>query len=69
MTIIKVVTITGAMGWASHFVAASSLMRISLPQGLILQPSNNGLARNMQILQVFFLQDLQDLAHILQVLH
>ena len=36
-------------------------------------PSKNGLARNMQILKVFFLQDLQDLtlnfAHILQVLH
>ena len=25
-------------------------------------PSKNGLARNMQILQVFFLQDLQNLA-------
>ena len=36
-------------------------------------PSKNRLASNMQILQVFFLQDLQDLAlnltHILQVLH
>ena len=36
-------------------------------------PSKNHLARNMQILQVFFLQDLQDLAlnlaNILQVLH
>ena len=36
-------------------------------------PSKNHLAINMQVLQVFFLQDLQDLAlnlaHILQVLH
>ena len=35
MTIIKVITITGAIGWASHLMAASSLMRISLPKGLI----------------------------------
>ena len=37
------------------------------------QPSKNHLARNMQGLQVFFLQDLHDLvlnlARILQVLH
>ena len=32
---------------------------------LILLPSKNLLARNMQILQVFFLQDLQDLAQTL----
>ena len=35
MTIIKVVTITGAIELASQFVAASLLMRINLPQDLI----------------------------------
>ena len=40
---------------------------------VLILPSKNRLARNMHILQVFFLQDLQDLAldlvHILQVWH
>ena len=35
---------------------------------LVWIPSNNRFARNIQILQVFFLQDLQDLAQNLAIL-
>ena len=38
----------------------AGIIGLGLP--LVLIPSKNRLARNIQILQVFFLQDLQDLA-------